>query len=635
MAAIAGYLSHGGRQAPDHACDTMLSALTAFGPDGHECRCSGGVCFGRALRRFLPEDDFDHQPLTGAGGRFLLTADVRIDNRAELATKLAISSGDERRMSDAALLLRAWERWRLDCFDHLLGDVALAVWDAMDLRLTLARSAAGLKPLFYHQAAGFTAFASMPQAILALDGVPKRLDADEAAAMAGGLPYLGSSSIFEGIRRVRQGHAVELSGGNEKLIRHWRPERIAPASFKGDCAEALRAELERAVSAQLRRRRGAVASQLSSGRDSSAVATTAARILQTSGERLIALTGAPRDGFVGPSGSDRIADESGLAAITAKAHPNMDHVVCRTRHSAIAPAVRRGSSAHYGPFLNLSALHWSSRVSEQASASGASVLLIGSTGNFSISAGGISYLVDLLSYGGFAGWWAGASGFGGISLSRWRTIGSLSLGPFLPQPLYRLLLRASGRDPGTGFDVPILRQPYRGRAERVLKDYFSDLRPPRSRYEFRRNMLLRRENSEKMSEALWGLDPRDPTADRRLIELCLSFPPEALVSASSARPAYDAAFGDRIPRPILDNDRRGRQGADWFELFPQQELRELFGHLGRNRIVPDMLDLDYINRSLARWPTALATGGGGLIQYQNELLGALAMADFIDLHFPD
>lgn len=114
-----------------------------------------------------------------------------------------------------------------------------------------------------------------------------------------------------------------------------------------------------------------------------------------------------------------------------------------------------------------------------------------------------------------------------------------------------------------------------------------------------------------------------------------------VLSARSARlgqlprPAYDAAFGDRIPPQVLNSARRGRQGADWFEMFPQDEVADLFGHYSRNNIIRELFDLDFIGRQVAGWPTAIAASGAGMIQYQNEVLGALAVADFIDLHFPD
>lgn len=614
----------------------MLGPLAQFGRDRIGVSSMAPASFGSALEIILPEDVFDHQPLSGSGESVLLCADVRIDNREEVAGALGIESGGLVRMSDSQLLLSAWEKWQIGCFDLILGDVAMAIWDARKSQLILARTASSLKPLFYHQGSGFVAFASMPDAILALPQVPKKLDIDEAAAVAGGLPSLGSSTMFEGIRAVKHGYAVELTDCSAATIRHWYPEKIVPGSFRdADCAGAMRAELDRAVVAQLRRSKGAVVSQLSSGRDSSAVTTSAAIEQARRGEELIVLTGAPHIGSTARTMPHHIADESQLATLTASAYPNIRHSICRPAPGDVANDLRDATRHHFLPLLGLGGLHWTTRVAEEAAASGATVMLIGSTGNFSISAGGVSHLVDMLALDGPSRWWRQARRLGGWSPTAWRTVASVSFGPFLPEALYGAALRVTGRDQRASYQVPTLRQPFRQRSEAIIAQFYADRRPPKSYYEFRHKMLLRRDNAEKLTEARSGLDVRDPTADRRLVELCLSFPPEALVSATAQRPAYEAAFGDRLPPEVLHSKRRGLQGADWFELFPRDEVSRLFTLLGKNPTVAALFDLDYIQRQIAHWPNAGSIESVSRIQYQNDILGALAVADFIDLHFPD
>ena len=614
----------------------MLLPLAHFGGDRIDVSSVCRASFGRALTIILPEEIYDRQPLRGGGGSVLLCADVRIDNRDELASALGIKVAPFALMSDSRLLLAAWEKWQGTCFDHILGDAAMAVWDAGKAQLTLARTASSLKPLFYHRGAGFVAFASLPEAILALPQVPKRLDLDEVAAIAAGLPNLGCSTMFEGIRVVKHGHAVELTDDQAVTIRHWRPEEIVPGSFHGaDWAEAMRAELDRAVVAQLRRSKGAIVSQLSSGRDSSAVTTSAAIEQARRGEELIVLTGAPHIGSTARTMPHQIADESQLATLTAAAYPNIRHFICRSAPGDVANDLRDATRHHFLPLLGLGGLHWTTRVAEQAAASGASVMLIGSTGNFSISAGGVSHLVDLLALDGPRSWWRQARRLGGWSPTAWRTVASVSFGPFLPEAIYGAALRVTGRDQRASYQVPTLRQPFRQRSEAIIAEFYADRRPPKSYYEFRHKMLLRRDNAEKLTEARSGLDVRDPTADRRLVELCLSFPPEALVSVHAPRPAYEAAFRDRLPPEVLHSKRRGRQGADWFELFPKDEVSRLFTQLGKNSTVAALFDLDYIQRQIAYWPDAGSIESVSRIQYQNDILGALAVSDFIDLHFPD
>lgn len=615
----------------------MLAELAPYGPDSQDCRTLGETCFGRALYTILPEDDFDRQPLIGGGGRYLLAADVRIDNRGELAERLGISTLRLQRLSDADLLLIAWEKWQLGCFDHLLGDIALAVWDADKRRLTLARSPNSLKPLFYHKGAAFAAFASMPHGLLALPEIPKRLDLEKAAAIAAGFADVGSNTIFEGIRFVRPGQAIESDGSEERIIQLWNLDAIAPSTLKAsDLGEAMQAEFERAVTAQLRRRSGIVACQLSSGRDSSAVATTAALALRASGEQLIALTGAPHIGFAGLTAGNRLADESGLAAVTAEHYPEIIHVICRSRRQPIGPALRRLSERHHRPITNPSALQWAGEIDDEACRRGASVMLNGSTGNYSISASGPQHLIDIFTQQGLASWMRHAGPIGGFSWSKWRAIARVTLGPFLPQPLYRQALKLSGRDVDAGLDVPILRQPFRDQAAALLRQEFGDLRPPSNYGDFRRSMLLCRDNAEKMSLAVFGLDLRDPTSDRRLVELCLSFPPDRLASAKWApSPVYEAAFKDRIPARVLYNRNRGYQGADWFELFSKAEVGETFRRYGKNSLVKELFDFAAIDRMIASWPDKGSRDGASLLPYRNQVLPALGLADFIELHFPD
>lgn len=614
----------------------MLRPLTPYSRDSTTVRSAGNVAFGLNLTKTLPEDEFDLQPLEGGGGRFLLVADARVDNRAELARTLGLDARAAATMSDAALLMAAWERWELFGLDHVLGDYALAVWDREDASLTLVRSPFALKPLFYHTNPRFTAFASMPAGLHALEAIPKRINLPHAAAVAAEHSYLGSSTMFGGITLVRPGHAVRLKRNHEETHRTWDLERNLPEfSSVSDWGEALRAELERAVAARLRRHHGAVAAHLSSGRDSSAVATTAAQLQARQGGELLAFTGAPREGFAGPSLSGLLADENELAARTAARHPNVRHFVTRPEVASVLPDLRLSNALHYGPLLNPSNLPWWAEINRQAAASGATVMLLGSMGNFSISAGGADHFGDLLAEAGVARWASEAVRSAHLSPLKWRTIAHVSFGPYLPRRAYRLLMQMTGRWSSEAIEVPILRSPHRQGAEQLLEQDYHDPRPPRSFTEYRREMLMKHENSEQVSLGAWGIDARDPTVDRRLVELCFAMPVEQLVSSRSARPAFERAFGDRIPGEVLASTRRGYQGADWFELFPQQDVKACFEHFRGNAIVRDLLDLDYIDGLIDAWPSAGWDRRPQIYTYRNRLLGALSLASFIDLHFSD
>ncbi len=275
MSALAGRWNFDGNPEAAASCRRMLAAQQIYGPHDGAQWDDGGIALGRRLFRLLPEDAFDRQPLAGGGGRYRLIADLRLDNRDELARDIGIDPSRATSLSDAAILLAAWERWQEAVFDHLFGDYAFALWDGRDRHLILARDALGGRPLHYHRGDGFLAFASMPKGLHALDDVPYGPDEVCVAEYLALIPEHGSGSFFKDVNRVEPGHFVIVTPLGETAKRHWEPRRYTlKLDSADDYAEALRHQLDRAVETRLRGAGGQVAAHLSAGLDSSAVAAT-------------------------------------------------------------------------------------------------------------------------------------------------------------------------------------------------------------------------------------------------------------------------------------------------------------------------------------------------------------------------
>src|SRR5689334_19897333 len=149
MTALAGLWRYDG--GPDAAsdCSRMLSSQVMYGPDAVAQWSDEGVALGRQLMRLLPEDAFDRQPLHGGQGRFVLVADLRLDNREELIRGLGVGPEHARTLCDAGVLLAAIERWGDSAIERLIGDYAIALWDRTERRLVLARDPLGQRPLHY------------------------------------------------------------------------------------------------------------------------------------------------------------------------------------------------------------------------------------------------------------------------------------------------------------------------------------------------------------------------------------------------------------------------------------------------------------------------------------------------------
>jgi asparagine synthase (glutamine-hydrolysing) len=441
MSAIAGAWMLGGETSAADACQRMLLAQALYGPDAEASWADRNVALGRRLFRTLPEDAFDAQPIAGPDGA-VLVADIRLDNRDELIGELDLPLQEARVSSDAAVLGAAWRRWGLDCFDHLVGDYAFAVWEAAHERLILARDPLGQRPLHYHQGARWFVFASMPKGIHALPQAPRGPDEERLAQFLAQMPETGSRSFFRGIERVEPGCFVVVTRDGTRSHRHWKPS-LEPIQLPStnDYAAGLREKLQIAVSARLRGSGSKTGVQLSSGWDSAAVASTAARLCAPRGRGLVAFTAAPRDGYDGPSPAFRLGDEAPLAAATAARYPNIDHGVARSTGRSPADDFDRFFFLSERPPLNPCNNVWVTDIYRAAQARGIRVLLTGGCGNLTLTQTGLDRLSELLGAAALRQWLREASALVRAGELRWSGAWKLSLEPWLPRRRYSIYRR--------------------------------------------------------------------------------------------------------------------------------------------------------------------------------------------------
>lgn len=636
MTAIAGRWNFGGRPAVAD-CAKMLAAQRLYGPHDTRQWDDSAVALGRALYQTLPEDAFDRQPLSGGGGRWQLVADVRLDNREELAEALHIDAAEAHNLPDAAFLLRAWERWQDASFGHLLGDYAIAVWDAHERRLILARDATGGRPLHYHVGADFAAFASMPKGLHALAEIPYAADEERVAELLVLMPEHGPRSFFRHVSRVEAGQLVAIGAHGVRKRRHWCPEPNDKAGGSAaSYAEGLRAELGRAVAVRLRRCDGEVGTHLSGGLDSAAVTATAARTIDANG-RIIAFTSVPRQGYDGADPAHRFGDEGPLAAATAALYPNIDHILVRPDGRGMLDDFDRDFFLFERPVINPCNQQWMTAINAAAQARGVRVLLTGAMGNMSISYSGAEFLPQLAGEGRWLRLAREAGALVRAGQCRWRGALASSFGPWMPAWLWLALHRASGKGRFGIHDYSAIHPAHyrqlgllaRARAQALDLSY----RPRKSAFETRLWALQRVDsgNYGKGVLAGWGIDLRDPTADRRLIEYCLGLPMEAYVAKGQFRRLARTALADRLPPAVLDERRKGLQAVDWHERMMQSRnaVRDEVARFAQVPAAQTALDLTRMQRLIEKWPEADWHRAEISNAYRLKLLRGTAIGHFL------
>mgnify|MGYP002847285403 FL=1 len=189
----------------------MAGWLAHRGPDAAGCWSSADRTVELGFRR-LAIRDLDpraNQPMVSASGRTVLVFNGEIYNTRELIDRFC-PGAVLRTTSDSEVLLEAFERCGPDVFDQVNGMFAAAFCCSESGAVWLARDAAGQKPLYLYESAGFVAFASE---LRAFAGLPLTPDPSRVPFFLhfGYVP--APDTFFRGVSQLRPGEWTLLRGG--------------------------------------------------------------------------------------------------------------------------------------------------------------------------------------------------------------------------------------------------------------------------------------------------------------------------------------------------------------------------------------------------------------------------------------
>ena len=165
-----------------------------------------------------------HQPLSNEDGSVWLVFNGEVYNFAALRHRLEGAGHRFRSRSDSETIVHLYEDEGPDCFRHLNGMFAVAIWDSNHRRLVLGRDRLGQKPLVYRHEPGRLLFASQIKSLLEVPGVPRELD---PAAIDEYLTYQyipHPNTIFRVIRKLPPGHRATYQDDKLEVRPYWEPD---------------------------------------------------------------------------------------------------------------------------------------------------------------------------------------------------------------------------------------------------------------------------------------------------------------------------------------------------------------------------------------------------------------------------
>ncbi len=564
MSAIAGIVQLDDSPADERIVQAMVSRIAHRGPDGSGTWAAGPVALGHVLLQIAPESVGERQPLAGPEGAQVISFDGRIDNREDLWEALSVPP-NERSRPDAELVLRAYGKWEGECPVRLVGEFTFALWDHRRRELFCARDAFGSREFIYHHGPRQFVFSSEIKAVLAVPGVPRRIDEESLARQLGCLGSLGERTLYEGIRNLPPAHSMTVRPGSGVAMRRYWQLAMEPElrlRSDGEYAEALRELIGRSVSAMLRCSHP-VAVALSGGLDSSGVACIAARKLNQQGRRLLTVSSVLPDDF---EGHERMREESGFIQAVNAQEPNMDSYPARGSRFPPIEFDDRSLERLGRPALN--SFEFRSReVVAAAEERGARVLLLGLGGDLAASFDGSGCLEDLARRGRLrellvqARIQGRAQGVAPLVLLKREVLHSMIP---LGIRLWRSRLRRPG---GPGWDGTAVRKEFAARMG--LDELRRELELDEPPQDSRRHALKLCTKGWFSSHSTWAANYSDtiespqPLMDRRIWEFAYRVPLAQFRADGVPRGLYRRALTGVVPENVLQRRTKGWFAPDY------------------------------------------------------------------------
>ncbi|MBW4566621.1 MAG: lasso peptide isopeptide bond-forming cyclase [Tolypothrix carrinoi HA7290-LM1] len=286
MSGIMGIHYLGDRPVDREDLGMMVETLAHRGPDGADIWIDGAIGFGHRMLWTTPESLLEKLPLANSTGDLIITSDARIDNRDELISVLQLNNCASEKITDSQLILAAYEKWGEQCPKHLLGDFAFAIWDKQKQILFCARDHMGVKPFYYHfQTGRIFAFGSEIKALLCLQEIPRQLNEVKVGDYLAANLQDKSNTFYQDILRLPPASSLTVNAQGIQIQSYWTldPKRELRLNSDEEYAEALREIFAEAVWCRLRSA-FTVGSHLSGGLDSSSITCMARQLLIQEGK---------------------------------------------------------------------------------------------------------------------------------------------------------------------------------------------------------------------------------------------------------------------------------------------------------------------------------------------------------------
>lgn len=221
------------------------------GPDAHAV-VQAGPCVLASVRLSIVDVKHGAQPYSNESGRIRVVFNGEIYNHQTLRAGLIQRGYRLRSHSDGEVIAHLYEEYGDACIAMLDGQFAIAIADAGNGTLLLARDRSGICPLHWIETADAVYFCSEIKGLLAIGAAPRVAEPLALLQMA----YFGTVcaplTAFRGVQALAPAHCLRISGAATGVPQaYWTlqfpREGDQPAFSERAASEGLQGRIEAAI----------------------------------------------------------------------------------------------------------------------------------------------------------------------------------------------------------------------------------------------------------------------------------------------------------------------------------------------------------------------------------------------------
>ena len=576
MSGITGLMNLDRCPVHEEELKAMNALLAHRGPDGAGVWCSEHIGLGYQKLAATPESLHEWMPLASDAGAQMLVADVRIDNRDELLSQLTLTPKKEGVITDAEIILAAYQRWGVRCAKHLIGAFAFVIWDKARQHLYCARDHYALKPFYYAHIEGKRfVFASEIKSILSIKDVPKVLN-ERAVADHLLMPIKSDSAFtfYSHIFRLEPGHYLVVKPQKIRKEKYWEFDPTRELSYKSDAeyAEGLKEHFFESVKCRLRCP-APVGSMLSGGLDSSSIVGASVQLLKEEGKKLHTYSAV----------FDKIKLSDERPFINSVVQMYEDQLVPHFLSAdSVSPFYDYDNVLwHQDNALRAGNMYFFWKLFEEARAEGVRVIMDGFDGDTTLSHGN-GYLHELANNGRWFKLFQEVRLINEMwgrpwKKKMWKWVKVYGVAPWMDRMSMVRSVVKSGKKVTRRATVSTSNGASSLRWNHILNEQFAqEFKPlmktrigyPKTEREDHHRQLTqplmhRIIESWESSAAAYGIELRLPFCDRRLMEYCLAMPPQQKRKNGWTRVSMRNAMKGVLPEDIRMRAIKGNLGPSF------------------------------------------------------------------------